>query len=122
MPRMLPAAKHRIIASDTPETLAKRKAVRVYVEAEKEELISEARQLMAPIIAQRKELTAITHDLRAERERQGLSLADVAARTGMDRASIHRLETSKSPNPTVSTLHRYAACLGVELHVSLVRS
>ena len=60
-------------------------------------------------------------DLRSERERQGLSLSDVADRTGMDRSFISRLETSPSPNPTVSTLHRYAECLGVDIQIALVQ-
>src|SRR5262245_26902005 len=38
--------------------------------------------------------------LRAERLRQGLSLADLAARTGMDRAAIHKLEIGLNQNPT----------------------
>lgn len=50
--------------------------------------------------------------LRRERERQGLSLSDVAERTGMDRATISRLETGKVINPTVGTLRTYAGALG----------
>jgi DNA-binding phage protein len=50
--------------------------------------------------------------LRAERERQGLSLSDVAKRTGMDRAAIHKLEIGLNNNPTLTTLARYAEALG----------
>ena len=50
--------------------------------------------------------------LRAERERQGLSLADLAKRTGMDRAAIHKLEIGLNSNPTYATLTRYAQALG----------
>ena len=50
--------------------------------------------------------------LRAERERQGLSLADVAGRSGMDRAAIHKLEIGLNKNPTAETLSRYAEALG----------
>ena len=57
--------------------------------------------------------------LRAERERQGLSLADVAKRTGMDRAAIHKLEIGVSRNPTLATLNRYADALGVRVEWSL---
>src|SRR5271156_109614 len=53
--------------------------------------------------------------LRAERERQGLSLADIAERSGMDRAAIHKLEIGVSRNPTLATLNRYAEALGVQL-------
>jgi DNA-binding phage protein len=57
--------------------------------------------------------------LRAERERQGLSLADIAERSGMDRAAIHKLEIGVSGNPTLATLNRYAEALGVRVEWSL---
>lgn len=50
--------------------------------------------------------------LRAERERQGLSLTDVAGRSGMDRAAVHKLEIGLNKNPTAETLTRYAGALG----------
>ena len=121
MSKKIPPAGHRIIAQDTPEATARRKKTRAAVDAEKDELIAEGRKMMAPIIAQRKQFSAIVKDLRSERERQGLSLSDVADRTGMDRTFISRLETSPSPNPTVSTLHRYAECLGVDFQIALVQ-
>ena len=46
--------------------------------------------------------------LRAERERQGLSLADLAERAGMDRSGVHKLEIGLNRNPTFTTLSRYA--------------
>ncbi len=57
--------------------------------------------------------------LRLERERQGLSLSDVAERTGIDRATISRLETGKLPNPTIGTLRTYARALGRRLSWTL---
>lgn len=58
-------------------------------------------------------------ELRTARERQGLSLEDVAARSGMDRAAIHKIEIGVNKNPTVTTLIRYAEALGqhIEWHV-----
>ena len=53
--------------------------------------------------------------LRAERERQGLSLAEVAQRTGMDRAAIHKLEIGLNSNPTYATLTRYATALNARI-------
>jgi ABC-type phosphate transport system auxiliary subunit len=58
--------------------------------------------------------------LRRERERQGLSLADVQQRTGIDRSALSRLETATEPNPTFNTLQRYANALGKEFVVALV--
>jgi len=53
--------------------------------------------------------------LRRERQRQRLSLTDMAARTGIDRATISKLETGKIPNPTIDTLRTYAKALGRKL-------
>lgn len=55
---------------------------------------------------------AIISALRAERECQGLSLVDVAERTGFDRTAVHRLEIGLGKSPTVDILERYAAALG----------
>ena len=64
----------------------------------------------------RRALTAI----RIERESQGLSLTDLAERTGIDRATISKLENGKIPNPTVATLRTIATALGKRLSWSLV--
>jgi transcriptional regulator with XRE-family HTH domain len=50
--------------------------------------------------------------LKQERKRSGLSLGDVAERSGLDRAVVSRLENGRQDNPTVATLMRYAAALG----------
>jgi len=50
--------------------------------------------------------------LKGERERSGLSIGDVAERSGLDRAVVSRLENGKQDNPTVATLMRYAAAVG----------
>ncbi len=50
--------------------------------------------------------------LKRERQRRGLSIGDVAQRSGLDRAVVSRLENGKRDNPTVATLMRYAAAIG----------
>ena len=72
-----------------------------------------------PPIVHDEELAAALATLRLERERQGLSLTDLAERTGIDRATISKLETGKIANPTVVTLRTYAAALGKRLSWSL---
>jgi hypothetical protein len=57
-------------------------------------------------------LQAALQALKRERLRAGQSLADVARRSGMDRAVVSRLENGKLDNPTAATLMRYAAALG----------
>jgi len=61
------------------------------------------------------ELIEALAGLRRERERQGLSLTDMAERTGIDRATISKLETGKLANPTIGTLRTYAKALGRRL-------
>ena len=59
------------------------------------------------------------HDLRKAREDAGLSLTEVEKRTGIDKATLSRLENGKQANPTVETLVRYAAAVGKQLVLSL---
>ncbi len=62
---------------------------------------------------------AIVASLRAERERLGLGLADIAERTGIEREALHRLEIGLDKNPTVSTLERYAAAMGKRITMAV---
>jgi DNA-binding XRE family transcriptional regulator len=55
------------------------------------------------------------HELKKAREAAGLSLADVAERSGIDKAALSRLENGVHDNPTVETLMRYAAAVGKKL-------
>jgi DNA-binding XRE family transcriptional regulator len=57
--------------------------------------------------------------LRQRREQAGLSLGDVAERSGVDKASLSRLENGWYPNPTVNTLARYARAIGKRLVLDL---
>src|SRR5689334_10661957 len=53
------------------------------------------------------ELACLVARLKAARESKGLSLADVAERSGMTRAAISRLGNGWNANPTLDTLFRY---------------
>lgn len=57
--------------------------------------------------------------LRAAREAGGLSLADVAQRSGIDRAALSRLENEHNINPKLETLGRYAGALGLEIAITV---
>lgn len=67
-------------------------------------------------------LRQVVSALHAERERQGLSLADINERTGIDRSALSRLENNEEANPTLSTLERYATAVGKQLIVLLTES
>jgi DNA-binding XRE family transcriptional regulator len=50
-------------------------------------------------------------ELKQARETLGLSLTDVSERSGIDRATLCKIENGKG-NPTIQTIGRYAAALG----------
>ncbi len=58
------------------------------------------------------DLQSALQALKREREQSGLSIGDVAERSGLARAVVSRLENGKQDNPTVATLMRYAAAVG----------
>ena len=60
--------------------------------------------------------------LKSLREQQGLSISDMAERTGMDRAMISRLENGQMNNPTLATVGRYAKALGKRIVVNFVNA
>lgn len=67
------------------------------------------------LLAARPRGVAIEHAmamLKAERRKQGLSLEEMKARTGMERSTLSRLENQAEANPTVATLCKYAQAVG----------
>jgi DNA-binding XRE family transcriptional regulator len=54
-------------------------------------------------------------ELKKMRQAAGLTLAVVSKRTGIDQATLSRLENGRQPNPTVDTLWRYARAVGRNL-------
>ncbi|WP_262315121.1 helix-turn-helix domain-containing protein [Lacticaseibacillus parakribbianus] len=59
--------------------------------------------------------------LQTERQRQGLSQRDLAQRIGMTQPQLAKIERLDSL-PTLATLGRYAAGLGLTVKLSLVAS
>jgi ribosome-binding protein aMBF1 (putative translation factor) len=57
---------------------------------------------------------------KAAREQQGLSVSELAQRTGMDEALINRLESGHVDNLAIVTMTRYAKALGKKVVVGLV--
>ena len=60
----------------------------------------------------------LIHELKKAREAAGLTLTAVSKRTGMDQATLSRLENGRQPNPTIDTLWRYAQAVGRQLVLS----
>jgi DNA-binding Xre family transcriptional regulator len=64
-------------------------------------------------------LRDIVQVLKAERQRRGLSLAEIGERAGIGKSNLSRLENDPDPNPTVDTLLRYAEALGCTIRIAL---
>lgn len=91
------------------------RAARQDAEAERDDIIAQGRAAKEAYVAMRREVDAAIAALKAERERLGLSLTDVEERSGIRRSVLSRLENDARSNPTMLTLQRYAAALGMEL-------
>ena len=105
----------------TPEETARIEAVRERFQRERptlEQLVASGEYAPPMPHAAFLSLRLATAELRAERERQGLSLSEVAKRAGMDPAVLSRLE-NKGGNPTLETLCKVATALGKEIVCSL---
>jgi len=120
----LNARGKRIYQQATSEELARHALVREQVAAELPEIKRRGLERLdllkkAGTPLRQVPLRQVLAALRDERERQGLSLADINARTGIDRAALSRLENNEDANPTLATLERYAEAIGKQLLVLL---
>src|SRR5437868_1104940 len=83
----------------------------------REKIAEELPDIKARAKQRRLEITQAIGALKLERERQGMSLADVWEKTGIERSALSRLENDPHPNPTIATLCRYAEALGKKIVV-----
>lgn len=109
----------RIYRSITPAKKARHAQIREQIQVELPEIEQRGRQQLAEAILQCVEIQHITALLKAERLKQGLSLADLNERTNIDRSTLSKLESNTDANPTISTLARYAEAIGKKVVVSL---
>jgi DNA-binding XRE family transcriptional regulator len=109
----------RIYRAATAEEQERHQKIREQIAEELPDIKQRARRRLALLKEQGAPLRQIVAALRAERERQGLSLADMNERTGIDRAALSRLENNEEANPTLNTLERYADAVGKQMVVLL---
>ncbi|QDT38481.1 helix-turn-helix transcriptional regulator [Stratiformator vulcanicus] len=105
--------------STTAEEAAQARHARKSAESERDQILKLGREAFAQKDRAATMAGRIGASLRAERERLGLSLSDVAGKTGMSREAISKLETGQRSNPTLLTLLRYASVLGLDLDIEL---
>lgn len=99
----------------TEDQVARHKAIRDRFQREKpalEDLVSTGEYNEPLPMGEYLSIRQAVFALRKAREAAALSLADVAERTGIDKAALSRIETGQNPNPTVATLCRYAQAFG----------
>jgi hypothetical protein len=100
----------------TPEERSRHQRIRQQVEGEKSELMAHGRRAKA----HHTRLQEALAELKATRQKMGLSLTDIGARTGIEKSNLSRLENAPHPNPTVDTLTRYATAVGKEIVITLI--
>ena len=109
----------RIYRKATDEERERHAKIREKIAEELPDIKRRARQRLALLKKEGTPLRQVLAALRAERQRQGLSLADINERTGIDRAALSRLENNEDANPTLATLERYAEAVGKQMVVLL---
>ncbi len=77
-----------------------------------DELAQSAEYFESTTMGEFLDIKAIAHALKGIRLRENMTLADVAALTGMDRAAISRLENGIYQNTTINTINRLAHAYG----------
>lgn len=100
----------------TAEDRARHKAIREKFQTEKpslEQLVASGEYNEPMALGDYLSVCQAIAALKKAREIAGLSLTDVAERSGIDRAQLSRIENGQHMNPTVSTLSRYAHALGM---------
>jgi hypothetical protein len=103
------------------EAIIRRRAARLATpegRAEEDEVIRKVREEFPPAKPDAETLALIAA-LKQQRERRGLTLDDVAERSGLPRAALGGLEQGSIPSPTLALLGGYAAAVGQRLCVSL---
>ena len=99
----------------TPLEVARHKAIRERFQQEKpslEQLVASGEYNEPLPMGAYLSIRQAVFALEKAREAAGLSLADVAEKSGIDKGALSRIESGQHPNPTVSTLCRYAFALG----------
>ena len=95
-----------------PKDAAEWKQLDVELASEKDEILAAARESKAADDAIAPELREVWKLLKAERQTQGLSLAEMESRSGLAKSKLSHWEDDPESHPTLSTLRRYATALG----------
>lgn len=79
----------------------------------------EIRERGKEVFRRHAELRSVIDELRACRKSKGISLNELAVRSGISKPNLSRLETNIRMAPTLDTLQRYASAIGKALRIEL---
>jgi DNA-binding XRE family transcriptional regulator len=99
----------------TPEEAQKYHKIRDEIDREKPEISARIRARIAGLT----DLAGVFAELKKVREAKGLSLTDMQEATGIDKASLSKLETGQRANFTLETVLRYADAVGKHVQFAL---
>lgn len=102
-----------------PATAEERRRYRQSLAAEEAGKADNRAQARAAL-KDRRELSGVVAELKQIREQLGVTLAELASRTGMTTGNLSRLENMDGPNPTIETLRRYAQALHHRIDIAVV--
>jgi len=103
----------RVAGRLTAEQKRRHQQIREQVQRDRLRLTRDALGKKAELMA----LQSAMDILRREREARGLSLGDVAERSGIDKSRLSKLENDPRSNPTLATLTRSASAIGVKVSI-----
>src|SRR4029453_14721721 len=98
---------NRIYRPATVEEQERHKRIREQVQEELPDIEQRVRQKLAEAMQRGVPIQHTLVFLKSEGFKKGLSLADMKARTGIERSTLSRLENDAEANPTVDTLTKY---------------
>ncbi len=99
----------------TAEQRTRHEKIRAEIDRNKPQFNREAKALKQELL----EVAQAMKALKRERKARGLSLTDIAEKSGIDKANLSRLENDPYPNPTLETLSRIAHAIGVRLTIGV---
>jgi len=112
---MAKKVRNRIYRKATEAERQRHALMREQVEAELPDIKRRAGEKLREALSRGVAVRQVVAALKAERQRQGLSLADLKERTGIERSTLSRLENNEDANPTITTLSRYADAVRKQL-------
>jgi DNA-binding Xre family transcriptional regulator len=94
--------------------------VRKKVEQDKPELMAEGRRILQTDEVLSVRLKAVMSILKAVRKAKGITLEELASRTGMTKPYLSKIENEVGANVTVNTIYRIAEAMEHDLQISVI--